>query len=106
LIQCGFESLDPRKLIKRLNHNSFQKALNSAVPALGAALAALRTPEEKIWAIQNARNPNLQEAVNEAKNEGVPALRRALHLADKRAEAIAAWQSRRAASSVSADATE
>ena len=102
LIQCGFESLDPRKLIGRLNHNSFQKALNSAVPALGAAIAALRTPEEKIWAIQNARNPNLQEAVNEAKNEGVPALRRALHLADKRAEAIAARQSRRTASSVSA----
>lgn len=106
LIQCGFDSPDPKKLIRRLNHNSFQKALNSAVPALGAAMTALRTPEEKIWAIQNARNPNLQEAVNEAKNEGVPALRRALHLADKRAEAIAAWQSRQTASSVAADATE
>lgn len=105
LIQCGFKSSDPGKLIRRLNHHSFQKALNSVVPALGAVMAALRTPEEKIWAIQNAGNPNLQEAVGAAKNEGMAALRRALHLADKRVEAIAAWKSRQAASSISAGST-
>ena len=97
LIQCGFKSSDPGRLIGRLNNNTFQKALNAVLPTLGAALTSLRTPTEKIWAIQNARNPNLQEAVSDARNEGVAALGRALHLADKRAEAIAAWKSRQAA---------
>lgn len=106
LTQCGYESPDPRRLIRRLNDNSFQKALNSVLPPLGAVIAALRTPAEKIWAIQNAGNPNLQGAVNEAKNEGVAALKRALHLADTRSDAIAAWESRRRSSSASADSEQ
>jgi hypothetical protein len=96
LIECGFEFSDPLKLIGQLNNNSFQRALNSAMPSLGAAVAALSTPAERIWAIQNAHNRNLLEAVHEAGNDGLAALARALHLADKRAEAIAAWESRQA----------
>lgn len=96
LAGCGFVASNPEKLIRQLNNNSFQKALNLALPSLGAAIAALSTPEEKTWAIQNARNPNLVEAVREAGNEGMAALARALHLGDKRAEAIAAWEARQA----------
>jgi hypothetical protein len=78
-----------------LNSNNFQKALNSVLPALCAAIAALHDPNERIWAIQNAHNRYLPAAVSEAKNDGLAALARALHLADKRSEAIASWESRR-----------
>lgn len=102
LIECGFKASDPPKLIRQLNSNSFQNALDSALPALGAAIAALRNADERTWAIQNAHNHNLQEAVSEAKSDGLAALARALHLADKRSEAIVAWESRRRSSFASA----
>jgi hypothetical protein len=95
LIECGLKAADPPQLIRQLNGNNFQKSLNAALPALGAAIAALHDPNERIWAIRNAHNRNLATAVSEAKNDGLAALDRALHLADKRSEAIASWESRR-----------
>jgi hypothetical protein len=96
LVKCGLENSDPTALVRSLNQHSFHQALNAALPALGAALNLLSGPAERVWAIQNAHCRNLQKAASEARNDGVGALARELHLMNKREEAIAMWESRQA----------
>jgi hypothetical protein len=98
LLHFGYESSSPVKIIHLLNEGSFAAALNTALPSLGGALAHLKALEEKIWAVRHANNPNLADAASWAGNQGVAALARALHLSDKRSEALASWEARRVAS--------
>lgn len=99
LLRCGFKAPDAQTLIRQLNHIDFKAALKSAAPALGAVFEVISLPAERIWAIQHADHNNLYEAAKEAANHGIGALARALHLIEKRHEAIAAWKSRRKVSS-------
>ncbi len=97
LVHCGYESSRPENVIRQLNDGSFQSALSATLPHLGGALARLTSPEEKIWSVRHAHNPNLIETAMWAANQGVAALERALHLMDKRAEAQASWEARQLA---------
>jgi hypothetical protein len=99
LAHCGYESQSPEKIIRTLNDGGFQAALDAALTGLGGALSSLQSPEEKAWAVRRAGNPNLTGAVAWAGRQGVAALERALHLLDKRSEARASWEARRAAAS-------
>jgi hypothetical protein len=100
LLGWGFKSPDAQTLVRQLNNIDFKAALRLAAPALGATLEVLSSPAERIWAIQHAAHKYLLEAATEAANHGTGALARALHLVEKRHEAIAAWQSRRKVSSL------
>lgn len=95
LVRCGFKSSDAQRLIRQLNNVDFKTSLKFVLPALGGALEVLSSPVEREWAIQHSGHAGLHEAAAEAANHGTKALARALHLVEKRHEAIAAWQLRR-----------
>jgi hypothetical protein len=94
LALCGYATRSPARDIRQLDEGSFQAALSALSPQLAVALSELSAPEEKGWAVTHAHSPCLGEAVGWADGQGLDALERALHLFEKRAEAIAAWSAR------------
>jgi hypothetical protein len=71
-----------------LEEGELLTATGRVFPSLNSFLERPLSLEEKLWAIQRAENLQVAEAMTEAAGRGLPSLRRALHLAEKRAEAI------------------
>lgn len=90
----GYTAQSPEQSIRRLNEGSFEAALGTLLPRLSSTLTILASPEEQGWAIGHANNPWLEAAAEWAAGEGEGGLSRALHLLEKRAEAVDAWEAR------------
>lgn len=76
--------------IPLLEEGELLTATGRVFPGLNSILQRPLSLEEKLWAIQRGQNLQVAEAMTEAAGRGLPSLRRALHLAEKRAEAIKA----------------
>lgn len=94
LAVCGYKHPSAEQGVRGLDEGSFQAALGSLTPHLAAALPSLASPDEKSWAVRHAHSPCLEGAAAWVGGQGVPALRRALHLLEIRADAVAAWERR------------
>jgi hypothetical protein len=91
---CGYKAPSPEQSIRRLNEDSFETSLGALLPRLATTLATLVSPEEKDWAVKHANSPWLEAASAWGGGEGTGGLNRALHLLEKRAEAVEAWEAR------------
>lgn len=91
---CGYTHPSVEQGVRALNKGSFHEALGTLTPHLAAALSSLTSPEEKNWAVRHARHLCLEGAAAWAGGQGEPALNRALHLLEIRADAVAAWEVR------------
>jgi hypothetical protein len=76
--------------IPLLDEGELLTATGRVFPDLNSILQRTLSLEEKLWAIQRGQNLQVVEAMTEAAGRGLPSLRRSLHLAEKRAEAIKA----------------
>jgi hypothetical protein len=76
--------------IPLLDEGELLAATGRVFPSLNSFLERPLSLEEKLWAIQRGENLQVAEAIMEAAGHGLPSLRRALHLAEKRAQAIQA----------------
>jgi hypothetical protein len=76
--------------IPLLDEGELLTATGRVFPHLNSFLERQLSLDEKLWAIQRGENLQIAEAMMEAAGRGLPGLRRALHLAEKRAEAIKA----------------
>jgi hypothetical protein len=76
--------------IPLLEEGELLMATGRVFPSLNSFLERPLSLDEKLWAIQRAENLQIAEAMTGAAGRGLPSLRRALHLAEKRAEAIRA----------------
>jgi len=76
--------------IPLLDEGELLAATGRVFPSLHSSLDRSLSLEEKLWAIQRGENLQIADVMTEAAGHGVPGLRRALHLAEKRAEAIKA----------------
>lgn len=81
--------------IPLLDEGELLTATGRVFPSLNSFLERGLSLEEKLWAIQRGENSQIAEAMTEAAGRGVPSLQRALHLAEKRAEAIKARNQRK-----------
>lgn len=76
--------------IPLLGEGELLTATGRVFPSLNSFLERPLSLDEKLWAIQRGENLHIAQAMMEAAGRGLPGLRRALHLAEKRAEAIKA----------------
>ncbi len=81
--------------IPLLDEGELLSATGRVFPNLHSSLERSLSLKEKLWAIQRGENLQIADVMTEAAGHGVSSLRRALHLAEKRAEAIKARNLRR-----------
>ncbi|HEX8370728.1 MAG TPA: hypothetical protein VF604_19440 [Pyrinomonadaceae bacterium] len=83
--------------IEALDRDDFLTSVGSLKKGLVEILASMPTLEGKIWAIKEAENDCLPQAIRNVKDFRLPVLRRELHLLEKRRNAVRDREGRRKA---------